>query len=771
MRLLSSARSLSAASLLALGTALAGHAQTNTDDVEEYRLDEVQVTAQRVAENIQDVPISITTLSGDKLANISAGGADIRFLSARVPSVVAESSFGRSFPRFYIRGIGNTDFDLNSTQPVSLVYDDVPYENPILKGYPVFDIAQVEVLRGPQGSLFGRNTPGGIIKFDSVKPSEETSGYGRVAYGRFNTVDVEAAFGTRVADGISFRASGLYQRRDDYVDNAFTGEDDAFEGFEEFAGRLQILAEPTDNTSLLLNVHGRTSDGSARLFRANIIDQGERGLGENFDRDTVSFDGLNDQSLNAYGVNLTANWGITDAIELTYIFGFETADVASRGDIDGGFGASFLGDGNFGPGAIPFPSESAGNVDDLDQFTHELRIAYDNGGPLRAQGGIFVFDEDVQITSESFDSLAPGNPLNGLAIRTQSTDSFGIFGSLTYDVTDQLTLSGGLRWTNDEKDFAAERFISPFGAGPLGPLTASPEDDEISWDVSANYAVNPDINLYSRIARGFRAPSVQGRLVFGDEISVADSETVTSYEAGLKSELLQGRLRYNLSGFFYQLDDQQLTIVGGTTNTVALFNADEGEGYGFEFDIEAAPTKNLTLTAGLSFNKTEIKDDLLIAPGCGAPCTVLDPSVFQSADGTITQVEAADLALFTPAADQEFLGFNISGNAFPNAPEWIFNATARYGIPVQGGEFFVFTDWAYKDDVNFFLYESIEFGEDGFFEGGLRVGYESDRGYKASAYVRNITGTDRLTGGIDFNNLTGFVNEPRIWGIELGYSF
>ena len=745
MRIFSTACRLSAASLLTLGTALSGHAQTNTDDVEEYRLDEVQVTAQRIAENIQDVPISITTLSGDKLANISAGGADIRFLSARVPSVVAESSFGRSFPRFYVRGIGNTDFDLNSTQPVSLVYDDVPYENPILKGYPVFDIAQVEVLRGPQGSLFGRNTPGGIIKFDSVKPSEETSGYARVAYGRFNTVDVEAAFGTGLADGLSFRASGLYQRRDDYVDNAFTGEDDAFEGFEEFAGRLQVLAEPTDNTSLLINLHGRTGDSSARLFRANIIDQGERGLGENFDRDTVSFDGLNDQSLNAYGLNLTANWGITDAIELTYIFGFETADVASRGDIDGGSGAAFLPTGST-PGVIPFPSESAGNVDDLDQFTHELRIAYDNGGPLRAQGGIFVFNEDVQITSESFDSLTAGNPLNGLAVRTQSTDSFGIFGSLTYDVTDQLTLSGGLRWTNDEKDFAAERFISPFGAGPLGPLTASPEDDEISWDVSANYAVNQDINLYTRIARGFRAPSVQGRLVFGDEISVADSETVTSYEAGLKSELLQGRVRSNISGFFYQLDDQQLTSVGGVTNTVALFNADEGVGYGFEWDIEAVVTEHLLVTAGTSFNKTEIRDENLLIPTCGAPCTVLDPT-----DGNGNAF--------------------VDGNPFPNAPEWIFNATARYGIPVQGGEFFVFTDWAYKDDVNFFLYESIEFGEDGFFEGGLRVGYESDLGYTASAYVRNITGTDQLTGGIDFNNLTGFVNEPRIWGVELGYKF
>lgn len=752
-------RTLSCVSLLALSLSLQiATAQTQEEEAAN-RLDTVEVTATRVAQNVQDVPISITTLSGEKLENLSAGGADIRFLSARVPSVIAESSFGRSFPRFYIRGIGNTDFDLNSTQPVSLVYDDVPYENPILKGYPVFDIAQVEVLRGPQGSLFGRNTPGGIIKFDSVKPSEDTNGYGRISYGRFNTVDIEGAIGTKLTDGLYVRASGLFQRRDDYVDNSFTGEENALEGFEEFAGRLQLLAEPTENTSFLLNVHGRTAEGTARLFRANIIDQGERGLGENFDRDTVAFDGLNDQDLDAYGLTARAEWDATDAISLTYIFGFETADISSRGDIDGGV-ISFVGDvpdgvtsaTTFGgaatsfPGFIPFPSESAGNVDDIDQFTHEIRVAYDAGGPLRAQAGVFLFDETVQVTSESFDSLAPGNPLNGLAVRNQETDSIGVFGSLSYDVTERLTLSGGLRWTNDEKDFSVERFISPFGAGSLGPLTADPEDDEISWDVSADYSVTEDISLYARIARGFRAPSVQGRLVFGDTISVADSETVISYEGGLKSELLQGRLRYNISGFYYELNDQQLTSVGGTNNTVALFNADKGVGFGFEADIEAILFDGFTTTAGLSYNETEIRDEGLLIPTCGAPCTVLDP------------VDAGGNAF-------------VDGNPFPNAPEWIFNVTARYAYPVPGGELFIFTDWAYKDDVNFFLYESIEFGEDGFFEGGLRIGYNSDRGYNASAFVRNITGQDRLTGGVDFNNLTGFVNEPRIWGVELGYNF
>lgn len=746
-------RALAGASLAALTAFLSpAFAQTGEDETE-ARLSTVTVTAQRVEEDLQDVPISISTLSDEKLDTLKASGADVRFLSARVPSVIAESSFGRAFPRFYIRGIGNTDFDLNASQPVSLVYDDVPYESPILKGFPVFDLEQIEVLRGPQGTLFGRNTPGGIIKFDSRKPQNEFEAYVRAAYGNYNTRDLEGAVNLPVIDDVlAVRFSGLYQERDPYVDNAFTGKEDRYEGFKEVAGRAQVLFTPQGSDfSALLNLHARSNDGDARLFRANIIDAGKKGLGSGFDRDTVYFDGQNFLTQDTSGVTLRLDKGLTDAIKVTYVFGYETAEIESRGDIDGGFGAEFLGAGNFGPGFIPFPSESSGAVDDLDQTTHEIRFAYDNGGALRAQAGVFKFDEDVFITSLSFDSLTPGQPENGRAIRAGTTDSLGIFASVSYDVSEKLTVSGGARWTDEEKDFTVERFTSPIGGGALGPINGSTSDDDISWDVSATYDVSDDMNIYARIARGFRGPSTQGRLVFGDDVSTADSETVQSYEAGAKSELFDGRLRLNTNLFYYELEGQQLTIVGGINNTVALFNADKGEGYGFEIDAEAIPMDNLFVTAGLSYNKTEIKDDVLLAPGCGGGCTVLDPPVFDSGNN--------------------LLGYNISGNSFPNAPEWIANVTARYAIPVMGGEYYGYTDWAYKGETNFFLYDSIEFGQEGYWEGGLKLGYKSDRGYDASIFVRNIMDEEALEGAIDFNNLTGFVNEPRTYGIQLRWDF
>src|SRR5687768_5459046 len=175
----------------------------------EGQLDEVIVTAERRFENIRNVPSSISTVSRDDLDVLSTGGQDVRLLAARVPSLNVESSFGRAFPRFYIRGYGNGDFRLNASQPVSLIYDDVVQENPILKGFPIFDMDQIEVLRGPQGTLFGRNTPGGVVKFDSVKPSDEFGGYVSVSDATYNTSNIEGAINIPFGEGWAVRFSAL----------------------------------------------------------------------------------------------------------------------------------------------------------------------------------------------------------------------------------------------------------------------------------------------------------------------------------------------------------------------------------------------------------------------------------------------------------------------------------------------------------------------------------------------------------------------------------
>ncbi len=590
-----------------------------------------------------------------------------------------------------------------------------------------------------------------MVKLDSAKPSQDFDAYAKGAYGRFDTLNFEGAVGGALGGGWSARASAMFQHRDDWVDNAFTGESNAFEGYDEFAGRLQLRYEG-DGFDALFNVHYRDLDGTARLFRANAIEQGSNRLVPGFKRDEVAIDGRNSQDLEHFGASARLSWDV-GSLTLFSITGYEDVEILSRGDIDGGFGAVFLGPGNSGPGFIPFPAESADGLPKHKQFTQEFRIESNEWGRFDWQAGFFYFQEDITVDSFNFDTLAPGRPQNGFARQKQDNTAWALFASGDYDLTDRLKLRAGLRYTDDDKDFVAERTQSPLaflGVGPIGPIEAGVSDTDVSWDVSLTYAMNENTNVFGRVARGFRAPSIQGRLLFGDVVSVADSETIVSYEVGFKTELFDRRARLGATGYVFNTDDHQLTAVGGATNFNTLINANEVKGKGFEVDAEAFVTDNLFVTFGMSWNDTEINDANLATQVCGSGlCTVLDP-----------MIPGTDLAL-------------IDGNPLPQAPEWVYNLTARYSIPLAGGrELYFYTDWYYRSEVNFFLYEAAEFTGAPLLEVGLRAGYTWNNGqYEVAAFGRNIFDEIEAVGAIDFNNLTGFVNEPRIWGVEFTARF
>ncbi len=709
---------------------------------------EVIVTAQKKSENINEVPLSVTAVSGQKLDAIRSGGGDIRMLSARVPSLTLESSFGRTFPRPYIRGLGNTDFDINASQPVSFVYDEVVLENPVLKGFPLFDIDQVEVLRGPQGTLFGRNTPAGVLKFDSAKPTQTFEGYGSASYATFDTINIEGAVsGPIVKDVLAGRFSALYQRRSDWVDNTRTAAKNDSEGYEQYALRGQLLWTPSEELSALLNVHYQHLNGTPRVFRANIIQRGSNNFVPGFKRDVISQDAQSRaiQKVESAGANLKLTYDFGEGMPaLTSITAYERLDTYSRADIDGGFGASFA--PPFGPGFIPFPSESADGVPFHGQFSQEVRLSNDTGA-LGYTVGAFYFNESIKIDSYSFNTLA-GGALDGRAYQNQKTESWAVFANVDYDLSEQLNLAGGIRYSDDSKDFLAQRTRSPFGAPNTRVLRTSPDSTDVSFNVSATYAATEDMNLYARVARGYRAPSIQGRLVFGDTLSVAKKETVMSYEAGVKGTAAEGRLRFDADVFYYRASDLQVTAVGGGANFNRLLNADKATGYGFEFNAEAEPVERLLLTAGLSYNHTELQDRNLFTQPCGSGCTVRDP--VGPIAGTV----------------------RIDGNSLPNAPRWIANITAGYSWPMAEGSVFVFTDWAYRSKINFFLYQSAEYSDDKLLEGGLRLGYRAaGEAWEIAAFGRNLTNDRSLEGGIDFNNLTGFVNDPRTIGVEVKAKF
>jgi len=719
-------------------------------------MEEITVTAQKREQDVQQVPVAVSTLSGQDLELLTVGAPDVRVLSGRVPSLIMESSFGRAFPRFYIRGLGNPDFDLNASQPVSMVVDEVVLENPTVKGMPLFDIERVEVLRGPQGTLFGRNTPAGIVKFETRKPTQEFDAYVRGSYGTFDTFDINGAVGGPLTDTLSGRFSALYQSRSDWVDNEHEpGPERKLGAYSNYAYRGQLMWEPSDRFSALVNLHGWEVDGTARIFRANIFNQGSNSFADHFQQDVVFQDGENKQEISAFGGSLRFDYDF-DGATLTSITAYENiSDFFSRGDIDGGYGASFLGEGNYGPGEIQFAAESADGIPALDQWTQELRLTSVTDSQFQWLLGAFYFNEEVQIDTFNYDSLAGGAP-DGYSYQKQEATAYALFASFDYALTDRWDLKAGLRYSHDDKDFVAQRTQAPFinnllfGSGPTVVIPVQVDDSFTSWDISAVYKASNDVNLYGRVATGFRAPSIQGRTLFCTDIdgtdpdtncvTVADTEDILSFEAGVKSILADQRVRLNLTAYWYEINNQQITAVGGVTNTARLLNADATEGYGLEADIQITPSAYWFMTFGASYNPTQIKDPNLRVAACGGGCTITDPT--------------------------DELGVIVDGNSLPHSPDMIFNGIINFNSDPTNKGYFGALDFAYHSEKNFFLYESAEFKGDSL-EVGMRLGYGWNQGlYEVALFGRNILDEEIARGGVDFINLTGYTNDPRVIGIE-----
>lgn len=718
-------------------------------------LEEVIVTAQKREQSLMEVSTSVTAMSAEDLRLVLSAGADLRSLASRFPSMYAEGSNGRLAPRLYLRGVGNVDFDLNASQPISLVYDEVVFENPVTKSFPIFDIDRVEVLRGPQGTLFGRNTTGGIVKLDSKQPTERPAADLSIGLGQFGGRFVNTAFSGPLSETLLGRVAFMYSARSDWVDNVAPGhmEKDALGAFQDIAARVRLDWETTDQVRLLLTLYGRDlRDCTPTLFFANAIRKGTNSLRDDFERDEVYFDAGRDQVQYStqVGVTVKAEFHF-DAADLIWVAGMHTVlDELSRGDIDGGFGSVFGGVLPSGPApGIPFDAQTADGLSDHIQLSNEVRLE-GSVNDRQWRLGLYLFDEDLTIETFNFDTVFESGRQNGHVRQIQETNAWAVFGTMEVYKANGVTVSGGLRYSSDSKDFVAQRFESPLsflGVGPIGPLSEQPEDSVVTGDVQAQYSVDDETNVFVRLARGHRAPSLQGRLLFQDEISVGDTEVSHSIEAGLRGLYLDRRMRLSATAFMYRVTDFQITKIGGSGNISELVSIDTLHGNGIEAELEFLINVNMLINFGLSYNGTEIQDSELTVNGCGSAsllsgCTVTDP--------------------IQPNGE-----YSVDGNSLYNSPKWIGNTTIHYSRPLGTGTLNVSTDWSYRSFVRFTLYESIEYSDDGMLEGGLRIGY-SPRGdrHQFWIYVRNILDTQSMVGSIDFNNLTAMVNPPRMWGFE-----
>lgn len=726
---------------LAVAAALAAPAALAQTSI----LDEITVTAQKREQTLSDVPLAVSTLSGDAVNDYINGAQDIRALAARVPGLNIETSNGRTQPRFYLRGLGNIDFDVNANQPVAMIYDEIALESPVLRSLPIFDIERIEVLKGPQGSLFGRNSNAGAIKIDSVRPTvRERQAYVRASYGSRDTIGLEGASNFAMTPAIIGRASLKHQQRGEWIDNSVNGPGDDFGQFEETAWRLQLAYEGGGSFSSNLKLHGFTQDGSdPTIFYANAIAVGSEGLRPGFDEEVARVDSLvQDLELDHFGAALNLSWDLGSDMTFTSITGYDSVENFQSADVDGGEEIDDPSEiGELGRSA--FSNATGDGLEDHYQLTQEFRFS-NQSDRLFYQFGLFYLDEEFDLLNQDF--LTPALS----ALVNQQTQSFAVFGQVEYQLNDAAALTVGARWTDDEKDLT----VGPADpGGTVVPAAISVADDFVNWDIALSYDVSEDLTWYGRIATGSRGPVTLGR--FG-VVSSAETEDSLSFEGGLKSTVLGGRARWNAAIYTFTNDDHQLTATGGAGNVNQLLNADQVDGYGFETDFEILLTDNLFVSANFSYNKTEIDDPDLRDDLCGSVpgCTGLDPVV------------GMRMGFFGPVTE-----VSIDGNALPRTPEYIFNLVLEYNYPLSNGEAYFNTDWNYRSESDLFLHRSIEFVQEERWLGGLRAGYRADNGLDLAIVGRNITDEVTVDGGINFNNLTAFVNEPAYWGVEARWDF
>ena len=392
---------------------------------------------------------------------------------------------------------------------------------------------------------------------------------------------------------------------------------------------------------------------------------------------------------------------------------------------------------------------------DLDQLTQEIRIASEGEARLGWLAGIFYFEEELagghlqlrQLGAPAIPRMA-SRPRSRRRSRTPCSESVtirrptaGTSGALRYlQRPEGLLGRASGRALFQPSDVHADRAVRT-------------DDDNVSWDASATYKAAPNVNVYGRVATSFRAPSIQGRILFCPDfaggldpssncVSVGAEEQILSEEIGIKTELLERTLRLNLTAFNYDVDDQQITVVGGAGNIASIVNADTVNGYGLEADVEWAPNATWVVNTSASYNHTEIDDPNLAVNPCGGGCTVRDPFVTA-------------------------IAVSVDGDRLPQSPEWIWNGIIDFRNPMGDGIFVGSLDWAYSSEKRFFIYQSEEFNSDSL-EFGARLGYAfSEARYEVALFGRNLTDEEIIQNGIDFNNLTGMMNDPRTVGIEL----
>ena len=742
-------------------------------------IEQIVVTARRREERLLDVPVSITAFSGAELE--SRGTIDITGLNEVVPNVTFEVSRGTNTTLTpFIRGIGQQDPVAGFEQGVGVYIDDIYLNRPQGAVLDIYDVERIEVLRGPQGTLYGRNTIGGAVKYVTRKLSDEPELRLKVTGGNFRQIDANATFSLPITDDVRFGGTIATFQRDGFGDNLNLGIENGSKDI--LAGRVSFEWTPTPD--LFIRVAGDWTDDNSDPQQGSRLIPGLLSGAPILDNVFDTRAGLNNPEANVVNRGLSAHieWRIDDRFMLKNIVGYRDNKSTLPEDFD-----------SLPARDLDVPVRFAD-----DQFTEEFQVHY-TSARLNGVAGFFfmtadAFNEFDVILEPTGDLIGlPG--LNAFTLGDVETDTWAVFGDLTYAITPELELSAGARFTEDER---TSRIVRSTFLGGFSPAFGGPERDpiavatdflgsetfeEATTRASLSWKPTPDHNLYFTFSQGFKggsfdprgsaaaAPDLDGDGVAGaadpddvKEFLQFDPEEVDSFELGYKASLFGNRADIRLAGFWMDYKDIQIPgSIGVDTDGDGVedsfigvtSNAGEGRIRGIEFEGTASLGANL-VTAG---------DELRASWSVG----FLDTEFLEFIDA---------------------FGEDISDEAnFQNAPEWTAHASLTYAVPLSiygiDGRMSFIPEASYRGDTNQFEVNSAGLDSDEYTLFNFNVVWASDDDHwRLSLHGRNLTDERYIVSGFDFiddqtgapelgleGTLTAFFGPPRTVSGTVAYRF
>ena len=705
---------------------------------------EIVVTATKRAESLQSVPISVSAIGGDTLSKSRTTSVDE--LVSKVPNLQLSSTVGDNTPIFSLRGVSMSDYSLNQSSPVATYYDEVYKGNFALLGVSIYDLERVEVLRGPQGTLYGKNTTGGAVNLISKDAKlGETSGYVNAGYGNYNRLDASGAINLALADNLAIRVAATLSRADGWFRNVLPGQPN-LNGTKEYGLRGTIHYEPTDRLKLVLKAS--TSYQNPQNYGIYAQDAASQRIG-GLSTYQIASDVSIPRRARTEAVALTINYKLSDALALTSISSYDHGTLFFTEDTDGQSNKEL---------EIPYGDRAS-------QFAQDLRLTSDTHGPFDFILGLYYAREKV-FNSNSFqiaNDLASGGDLNGDGVVNyrdcqlgaaagtfvackvenrfdQSKTTYAAYSDLKYHLTSALTLRGGLRYTHDT---GAQTNLQSNVYGPDNvfvqnniPVTnINYSTNNLSGKIGLDYKLSGGNLLYASVSKGYRAPSFNAQAFFQpSEVSVAAAEKVTAYEVGAKTRWLDRRVTLNLAGFYYDYRNQQFLNIDPTSGAQTLLNLPKSRIYGGEAELNAHVSDAVQLHAGLGLLSTKI------------------------VQGSVS-------------------GIDVAGHKLANAPSLTFNfgpditlASGTFGkisvhpaVAYQSGQFFEVINEPILKQNGYALLDG-------------HLDYETANGrFSASAWVKNAGQQSYFTSRVDllagFGFIYNHIGSPRMYGGSLGYKF